>query len=135
MCGAVQLHTPRNEPVVTVFCSPSLFRPLPPAQPTSVANADWWFIQVALPDDIFKMDYVIMDKNTGLVDNNGYKVRHGWHGLEGAGSGVFAGVILLGVLLRVQKRCKFTPSSLHATPVAESKLSCLCVTPRTSMCP
>lgn len=56
-----------------------------------MANADWWFIQVALPDDIFKMDYVIMDKNTGLVDNNGYKVRHGWHGLEGAGSAVFAG--------------------------------------------
>lgn len=37
---------------------------------------DWWFVQIELPYEIFKFDFVFMDKNnSNIVDNNDRKVR------------------------------------------------------------
>jgi hypothetical protein len=35
------------------------------------SGADWWEAKWDLPKDLFRVDFVVMDKKTGSVDNNG----------------------------------------------------------------
>ena len=37
------------------------------------SGADWWEAKWDLPTDLFRVDFVIMDKRSGAVDNNGAK--------------------------------------------------------------
>lgn len=41
------------------------------------AGQEWWEAVFELPKELFKFDYVVMDKNTGGVDNNRARVRAG----------------------------------------------------------
>ena len=36
---------------------------------------DWYFIHIDLPYEVFKFDFVFMDKGSGVFDNNNQKVR------------------------------------------------------------
>ena len=33
-------------------------------------NEDWWALELPLPELLFKVDYVVMDAESGAVDNN-----------------------------------------------------------------
>lgn len=35
------------------------------------ADAEWWSVELPLPDLLFRLDFVTMDNNSGAVDNNG----------------------------------------------------------------
>lgn len=37
------------------------------------AQQEWWEASMDLPAELFRVDFVILDKRSGLYDNNGYK--------------------------------------------------------------
>lgn len=72
-------------------------------------GAEWWALELPLPDLLFRIDFVTMDSNSGAVDNNGWvvrcggekggclRLRGGWAARRGAGlSAHLAPVALLG---------------------------------------
>jgi len=38
------------------------------------SSADWWKVQLPLPDLLFRVDFVTVDSQSGAVDNNGWVV-------------------------------------------------------------
>lgn len=73
-------------------CTPCLLSPPYTYRCPSLANApggaEWWEAEFELPAALFKADFVVVDKNTGGVDNNKAKVcRAGEEGILTAGGG------------------------------------------------
>jgi hypothetical protein len=47
---------------------------------------EWWEVEVELPDELFRFDYVVFDSATGAVDNNHAKVRTSFTDATGRGA-------------------------------------------------
>lgn len=48
------------------------------SEPSPAPGQEWWELLYDLPSDLFRVDFVVVDKASGVVDNNGARVR--WRG-------------------------------------------------------
>jgi hypothetical protein len=62
-------------------CPPHTHTRRCPGLANAPGGAEWWEAEFELPAALFKADFVVVDKNTGGVDNNKAKVS----GLQGGG--------------------------------------------------
>jgi hypothetical protein len=47
-----------------------------PGLSSAPGGQEWWEAEFDLPAQLFRIDFVVLDQNTGGVDNNKAKVRH-----------------------------------------------------------